>query len=163
LDAAGKGKHFSSQLESLEKKASETAASVKAAVEDRAQLKQRIDHANLQIQVNLALKDAQDKDRGCRRPGREQVGQLKADAAAKVDDMKARAAKQADQLDADAAEVEAEWAEVDALDAISYASWTVGRGLPRATRSTPGTRPTNWPPAPPHNGWTPRHGVSRLC
>jgi hypothetical protein len=89
--------------------------------------------------------------------------QLKADAAAKVDDMKARAAKQADQLDADAAEVEAEWAEVDALDAISYASWTVGRGLPRSTRSTPGTRPTNWPPAPPHNGWTPRHGVSRLC
>lgn len=44
LDAAGKGNtlDLSSQLESLEKKASETAASVKAAAaEDRAQLKQR--------------------------------------------------------------------------------------------------------------------------
>jgi hypothetical protein len=62
LDAAGKGNtlDLSSQLESLEKKASETAASVLGpAADDWVQLKQRIDQA--QVQVNLALKDAQDK------------------------------------------------------------------------------------------------------
>jgi hypothetical protein len=63
---------FSSELESLEKNASETAASVKAAAaEDRAQLKQRIDQAQVQVQVNLALKDAQDKTAGAHAGARE--------------------------------------------------------------------------------------------
>ena len=66
---------FPSQLESLEKNASETAASVKAAAaEDRAQLKQRIDQA--QVQVNLALKDAQDKTAGAREHRRAAAGSL---------------------------------------------------------------------------------------
>jgi hypothetical protein len=115
---------FSSQLETLEKKASETAAAGKAAAAaDRTQLKQRIEEA--QVQVNMGLKDAQDKAEDVADRAQSKWAQLKADAAAKVDDMKARADKRADQLDAKAAETEAEWAEADALDAISYAQWTV--------------------------------------
>jgi hypothetical protein len=67
---------FPASLESLEKKASETAASVKAAAEDRAQLKQRIDHA--QVQVNLAHKDAQDKTEAVACRAQSKWAQLKA-------------------------------------------------------------------------------------
>lgn len=115
---------FPSQLETLEKKASETVAAVRAAAaEDRTQLKQRIDEA--QVQVNLALKDAQDKAEDVAGQAQSKWAQLKADAAAKVDDMKARADERAAQRDADAAEAEAEWAEANALDTIDYAEWAI--------------------------------------
>ena len=51
--------------------------------------------------------------------------QMKADAAAKREDIKAKIDKRADQLDAKAAATDADWAEQDAADAIDYAEWMV--------------------------------------
>ena len=93
----------------------------RAATESRAQLKQQIDQAR--VDVELARKD-----------GKEQVGeaadraqskwtQLKSDVSAKMDELKTRADKRADQLDAKAAGNDADWAEMEAADAIDYASW----------------------------------------
>jgi hypothetical protein len=93
----------------------------RAATESRAQLKQQIDQAR--VDVELARKD-----------GKEQVGeaadraqskwtQLKSDVSAKMDELKTRADKRADQLDAKAADNDADWAEMEAADAIDYASW----------------------------------------
>jgi hypothetical protein len=50
---------------------------------------------------------------------------MKADAAARREDMKAKIDKRADQLDAKAAAKDADWAEQDAADAIDYAVWMV--------------------------------------
>ena len=47
--------------------------------------------------------------------------QMKADAAARREDIKAKIDKRADQLDAKAAATDADWAEGDAADAIDYA------------------------------------------
>ena len=51
--------------------------------------------------------------------------QMKADAAARREDIKAKIAKRADQLDAKAAATDADWAEEDAVDAIDYATLVV--------------------------------------
>ncbi len=50
---------------------------------------------------------------------------MKADAAAKRDDVKAKIDKRTRQLDAREAADEADWAEADAADAVDYAAWTV--------------------------------------
>jgi hypothetical protein len=51
--------------------------------------------------------------------------QMKADAAARREDIKAKVDKRAEQLDAKAAAKDAGWAEQDAADAIDYAVWMV--------------------------------------
>ena len=51
--------------------------------------------------------------------------QLKADTAAKLDDLDARMDRRADQLDAKVAAGQAEGAEADAAEAIDFAAWTV--------------------------------------
>jgi hypothetical protein len=51
--------------------------------------------------------------------------QLKADAAAKLDDFEARMDRRADQLDAELAASQADGAEADAADVIDFAAWTV--------------------------------------
>ena len=56
---------------------------------------------------------------------RSKWAQMKADAAAKMDDLQARMDKRADQLDANVAADDAAWAEDDASAAIDYAAWTV--------------------------------------
>ena len=69
-----------------------------------------------------------------RKDGKEQVGeaadraqskwtQLKSDVSAKMDELKTRADKRSDQLDAKVAGNDADWAEMEAADAIDYASW----------------------------------------
>jgi hypothetical protein len=50
---------------------------------------------------------------------------MKADAGAKMDDVKAKIEKRNEQRDAKMAADDAEWAEADATDAIDYAAWTV--------------------------------------
>jgi hypothetical protein len=50
---------------------------------------------------------------------------MRADAAAKVDDLQAKMDKWADQLDARIAANQADGAEADAADAIAFAAWTV--------------------------------------
>ena len=51
--------------------------------------------------------------------------QMKVDAAAHRDDIKAKIDKRDRQLDAKAAASEAGWAEDDAFAALDYAAWTV--------------------------------------
>jgi hypothetical protein len=50
---------------------------------------------------------------------------MKADAAARREDFKAKIEKRAEQRDAKAAAKEADWAELDASDAIDYAVYAV--------------------------------------
>jgi hypothetical protein len=50
---------------------------------------------------------------------------MKADAAAKREDVKSKIDKRADRLDANTAAAEAEWTEGTAADAIDLASWAV--------------------------------------
>jgi hypothetical protein len=50
---------------------------------------------------------------------------MKADAAARKDDVKAKIDKRTRQLDAKAADSEADWAEADAVAALDYADWTL--------------------------------------
>ncbi|HEY5184605.1 MAG TPA: hypothetical protein VIM19_06800 [Actinomycetes bacterium] len=115
---------FPAQLDNLQKRASETATTARAATEeDRAQLKQRIDKA--QVDMNLAMKDTQQQSAAAADRAQGKWAQMKADAASKVDDFNAKAAKRADQMDAKIAEADAKWAEADAEDAIDYAAWAI--------------------------------------
>ncbi len=50
---------------------------------------------------------------------------MKADAAARTDNLQAKMERQADQVDAKLAASQADGAESDAADAIDFAAWTV--------------------------------------
>jgi hypothetical protein len=50
---------------------------------------------------------------------------MKADAAGRREDIKAKIDKRADQLDAKAAATDADWAEQDAADALDYAVYVI--------------------------------------
>ena len=50
---------------------------------------------------------------------------MKADAAARRDDVKAKIDQRTRELDAKTAASEAGWAEADAVDALDFAAWTV--------------------------------------
>jgi hypothetical protein len=111
---------LTAQFEALQKRTSEATSAVRAATtEPREQVWQRIDQA--QVDVNVALTDA--KQQAGRAPSK--WAQMKADAAAKREDVKSKIDKRADRLDADTAAAEAEWTEGTAADAIDLASWAV--------------------------------------
>jgi hypothetical protein len=115
---------FATQFEALEKRTADGLSAVKsAATESRAQLHQRIDQA--QVDLDLAGKDVQQKASDTAERAQSKWAQMKADATAKMDDVKEKIEKRNKQLDAKAAASDADWAEADALDAIDYASWTV--------------------------------------
>jgi hypothetical protein len=113
---------FSAKLDDLQQRATDAKTSAQAAVsESRDQLRQPIDQTK--VDVDLAAKDArQDAAAG---DARSKWAQMKADAAAKTDDLQARIDKRADQLDANVAAGDGAWAEDDATAAIDYAAWTV--------------------------------------
>jgi hypothetical protein len=113
---------FSAQLDNLERRAAETAATVKAAAaEDRAQLKQRIQKA--QVDANLAVKDAKQKPGEVADRSHSKWAQMKADLQAKMDEVKAKFEKRQEHIDAKTAAKDAEWAESEASDAIDFAQW----------------------------------------
>jgi hypothetical protein len=115
---------FATQFEALEKRTADGLSAVKsAATESRAQLHQRIDQA--QVDLDLAGKDVQQKASDTAERAQSKWAQMKADATAKMDDVKEKIERRNKQLDAKAAASDADWAEADALDAIDYASWTV--------------------------------------
>jgi hypothetical protein len=115
---------LSTQFEALEKRTAEGLSAVKsAATESRAQLRQRIDQA--QVDLDLAGKDVEHKVSETAGRAQSKWAQMKADATIKMDDAKAKIEKRNQERDAKAAAREAEWAEADALDAIDYAAWTV--------------------------------------
>jgi hypothetical protein len=115
---------FSTQLDTLEKHAAQAKASAKAArTESREQLKKRVDQA--QADITKAVKDTKQKAGQDAAAAKSKWAQMRADAAAKMDDVKMKIDKRADQMDAKAAANEADFAESGATDAISYAEWAV--------------------------------------
>jgi hypothetical protein len=109
---------FSSRLDGLQQQVAEARNGVQAAAtESRDQLRQRIDQA----QADRAAKDAQHSEA----PASSKWQQMRADAAAKKDDLKARMDKRNRQIDAHMAATDADMAEADAASAIDYAAWTI--------------------------------------
>jgi hypothetical protein len=115
---------FSAQLDRLQQRAAEAKASAEAAAsESREQLRQRIDQAK--VDVDLAAKDARQQVGEAAASARSTWAQMKADAAAKLDEFEAEMDRRADQRDAKLAARQADGAEADAADAIEFAAWTV--------------------------------------
>jgi hypothetical protein len=115
---------FSTKLDDLQQRAADAKAAAQAAVsESREQLRQRIDQAR--VDADLAAKDARQQVGEAAASARSTWAQLKADAAAKLDDFEAKMDRRADQHDAKVAARQADGAEADAADAIEFAAWTV--------------------------------------
>jgi hypothetical protein len=115
---------FSAKLDDLQQRAADAKATAQAAVsESREQLRQRIDQAR--VDVDLAAKDTRQQVDEVAASARSTWAQLKADAAAKLDDFEAKMDRRADQHDAKVAARQADGAEADAADAIEFAAWTV--------------------------------------
>jgi hypothetical protein len=74
---------------------------------------------------NQAMEDAKQQAGETADRAKSKWAQMKADAAARREDIKAKVNKRADQLDANVAADDADWAEQDAADAIDYAVWMV--------------------------------------
>ena len=115
---------FSTKLDDLQQRAADAKATAQAAVsESREQLRQRIDQAR--VDMDLAAKDARQQVGEVAASARSTWAQMKADAAAKLDDFEAKMDRRADQHDAKVAARQADGAEADAADAIEFAAWTV--------------------------------------
>ena len=115
---------FTAQLDTLKKRVDDTISATRsAAAEDRTKLEQRIQKA--EVDANLALKDTEQKAGAAKDRAASKWAQAKVDAAAKMDDVKAKIAKRNQLMNADAAAADAEMAENDARAAISFASWAV--------------------------------------
>jgi hypothetical protein len=115
---------FSTKLDDLQQHAADAKAAAQAAVsESREQLRQRIDQAR--VDVDLAAKDARQQVGEAAASARSTWAQMKADAAAKLEDFEAKMDRRADQHDAKVAARQADGAEADAADAIEFAAWTV--------------------------------------
>lgn len=109
------------QFEGLEQRTSNGLEQVKAATsESRKQLEERIDRA--QVDLNL------DAEQGVGKTSDEtqsKWAQMKADASAKMEDIKGKIDKRNEKIDADMAATDADFAESEAADAIGYAEWVV--------------------------------------
>src|SRR5262245_46513508 len=115
---------LAAQFEDLQKRTSEASSAVRAATtEPRERVWQRIDQA--QGDVNAALTDTRQDAGPAANHAPSKWAQIKADAAAKAEDVKAKIDRRADQLDASTAAGEAEWTEKAAADAIDLAIWAV--------------------------------------
>jgi hypothetical protein len=113
---------FATQLENLRKRVDDTLTQVKkAASEDRTQLEARIDKA--QLDADLAMKDSQKSFDANADMAQNKWAQVKADAAGKVADIKAKIDQRGKEMDFQAAETDAELAESEASGAIDFASW----------------------------------------
>jgi hypothetical protein len=115
---------FSAKLDDLQQRAADAKAAAQAAgSESREQLRQRIDQAK--VDVDLAAKDSRQQVGEAAASARGTWAQMKADAAARMDDFDAEMDRRADQRDAKVAASQADGAEADAADVIEFAAWTV--------------------------------------
>jgi hypothetical protein len=115
---------FSAKLDDLQQRAADAQVAAQAAVsESREQLRQRIDQAK--VDMDLAATDARQQVGEAAASARSTWAEMKADAAAKLDDFEAKMDRRADQRDAKLAASQADGAEADAADAIEFAAWTV--------------------------------------
>jgi hypothetical protein len=110
---------FSERLDAIQQRVAAAKAEVQeAATESREQLRMRIDQT--QGDLNQAAKKAEQR-RG--EAAGSKWAQIKADAAAKMEDAKARVDKRTQQMDVKAAGTDADWAESGATDALDFAEW----------------------------------------
>lgn len=116
--------NVSEQVDSLQKRAAELKSSFDAARrETNEQVKARIDHAKADIAAREGAVEEKAGEAADRTQSQWQS--LKADAAAKRQDMQDRIARKRDQHDVKMAEEDAEAAEEDAADALDYATWAI--------------------------------------
>jgi len=114
---------LATQLDELQQHITEARSAVQAATnEPPDQRRQRIDQAQADTD-QAAKQQAPEAAAGEQEPSK--WAQMKADAAAKRDDVKAKVDRRTRQMDAKAAAGEADWTEADAADAVDYAMWTV--------------------------------------
>ena len=114
---------LAAQLDELQQHITEARSAAEAATsEPPDQRRQRIDQAQADTD-RTAKQQAPEAAAGEQEPSK--WAQLKADAAAKRDDVKAKVDQRTRQMDANAAANEANWIEGDAADAVDYAMWTV--------------------------------------
>src|SRR4029450_13290223 len=115
---------FSRRLDELQQRVAATKATVQAAAtESREQLRQRVGQA--QQDAKDAQQRAQQRADQTTDRARGKFAQMKADAAAKMDDVQAKIDRRTRQLDAKAAATDADWGEADAADALDFADWAV--------------------------------------
>ena len=115
---------FSKQLDTLEQKASDARDSAHAAVtETRDQLQQRIDKA--QVDMQLGMMDAKQHADEASAKAHSKWSQLRIDAAARREEADRRFNQHVNNVDAKLANSEADWAESDASDAIDFALFAV--------------------------------------
>lgn len=114
---------YSAKLDALQQSAEKARSDARAAAtETQDQLKQRIDQA--EVDVNLGVKVAKQRVGEAADRAQSKWAQMKVDVSAKMDDIKAKMDKRSDQLDAKVAASDADWAETEALDALDFATWT---------------------------------------
>ena len=115
---------FSAQFDDLEKRVAEAKAAARsAAAESRDQLKGRIHQA--QDDVEQGVEESKQQASQAAGGARSKWAQMKADAAAQREDVKAKIDRRNRQMDAAAAADEAALAEGEAVDALDYAAWAV--------------------------------------
>lgn len=116
--------NYSERLDAIQQRVAAAKAAVQdAGRESREQLKQRIDRA--QDDIDRATESARqraDQD-GDSAPSK--WAQIRADAAAKTENVKGKIDKRNRELDSRAAAGEANWAENDAIEALDLADWAV--------------------------------------
>lgn len=111
---------YSSQLDGLQRQVAGARTAVQAATtESPDQLRQRIDQAR--VDQNQAAQRSAEVPASARN----KWDQMRADAADKMKEVKARMDKRNRQVDADMAAADADFAEADATAAIDYAAWTI--------------------------------------
>ena len=115
---------FSERLDALQQRVTAAKTAVQgAATESREQIGKRIDQA--QADLDRAVQGAQEQAERDADSARTRWAQMRADAAAKMADVKAGIEKRNRQTDAKIAARDADWADADALDAIGFAEWAV--------------------------------------
>ena len=115
---------FSTRLDDLQQRVASARSAVKAAAaESDAQLRQRIDRA--QADLNQSVENTRHQVSQAADSAREKWTRLRADAAAKMDDVKENIDKRHRQVDAKVAAHDADWAEANATEALNFADWAV--------------------------------------
>jgi hypothetical protein len=115
---------ISDQVNALQQRAEALKSSAdQARHETAAQIKARIDQTKADIAANQDAVKAQAGQAA--EHAQSQWKSMKADAAARTQDLRGRVDRQRDQHDVKKAEQQAEDAEADAADALDYALWVV--------------------------------------
>jgi hypothetical protein len=115
---------YSERLDALQQRVAAAKTAVQAAAaESREQLGKRIGQA--QADLDRAAKDAQQQAEQAADSARTKWAQIRADAAAKMENARTKIDKRTRQLDSKDAAIGADWTEADAADALDFAAWAV--------------------------------------